>query len=84
MSALQICTVVLAIAACSLSEGPMYLLEDNISGRLTETNMAFQIANNLSANAPFDFSDEENFEWEPYDGWFNNPAHVNWGGYGKQ
>lgn len=23
------------------------------------------------------------FEWEGYDGWYNNPAHPDWGGAGK-
>lgn len=24
------------------------------------------------------------FEWEGYDGWYNNPAHPDWGGAGMQ
>ena len=30
-------------------------------------------------------SDEDylHFEWEGYDGWYNNPAHPDWGGAGK-
>ena len=26
---------------------------------------------------------ETHYEWENYDGWFNNPAHPEWGGAGK-
>ena len=31
-----------------------------------------------------DRDDEEylSFEWEGYDGWYNNPAHPDWGGAG--
>lgn len=25
---------------------------------------------------------EPGYEWEGYDGWFNNPAHPDWGGAG--
>ncbi len=24
-----------------------------------------------------------NYEWEGYDGWYNNPAHPEWGGAGE-
>ena len=27
---------------------------------------------------------EEHYEWEGYDGWYNNPAHPEWGGAGRQ
>lgn len=26
--------------------------------------------------------DEPGYEWEGYDGWYNNPAHPDWGGAG--
>ena len=26
---------------------------------------------------------ETYFEWEGYDGWYNNPAHPDWGGAGN-
>jgi len=26
---------------------------------------------------------EEYYEWEGYDGWYNNPAHPEWGGAGE-
>ncbi len=25
-----------------------------------------------------------NYEWEGYDGWYNNPAHPEWGGAGER
>lgn len=27
--------------------------------------------------------DQVNYEWEGYDGWYNNPAHPEWGGAGE-
>ena len=27
---------------------------------------------------------EPGYEWEGYDGWFNNPAHPDWGGAGRR
>lgn len=85
MSALQI-ALLLVFASCSIAskpEGPVYLLEDNISSRLVQTNVQYQEENNLSPENPFEFSAEEKYEWESYDGWFNNPAHPEWGGYGE-
>ena len=29
-------------------------------------------------------NEEEHYEWEGYDGWYNNPAHPEWGGAGRQ
>ena len=26
--------------------------------------------------------EEPGYEWEGYDGWYNNPAHPDWGGAG--
>ena len=87
MFALQTYAILLAFSACSIAdkktEGPVYLLEDSISLRLVETNRQYQEDNKLSPENPLQFSDEENFEWESYDGWFNNPAHPEWGGYGE-
>lgn len=83
MSALQTCLLVLmAFAACTLALGPVYELEDSI--RLDVTNRDYQQANNLSPDNPMDtFSEVEYYEWEGYDGWFNNPAHPEWGAAGK-
>ena len=27
--------------------------------------------------------EEVGYEWEGYDGWYNNPAHPDWGGAGN-
>jgi hypothetical protein len=87
MSALQTCILVLAITVSSNAkkgtEGPVYLLEDNISPALEETNVQYQERNRLSPENPSLFSEEDNYEWESYDGWYNNPAHPEWGGYGE-
>lgn len=73
MSALQPCILVLAtFAAGSLALlGPVYELQDAV------------IDTDPSVVPPFPFSEQENYEWEGYDGWFNNPAHPEWGGAGE-
>ena len=38
----------------------------------------------LSAEARGSFSpDITDYEWIGYDGWYNNPAHPDWGGAGR-
>jgi hypothetical protein len=62
--------------------GPTYTLQNYI----TVDNSADRNTKNFSrttANAAQVFSHVEYFEWESYDGWFNNPAHPEWGGAGK-
>ena len=89
MSALQTCILVLAFAACTLALGPVYQLAEsaNIGATLTVNNEADQSAKNLTTDPAGRhyqfFSDVEYYEWQGYDGWFNNPAHPEWGGAGK-
>ena len=62
--------------------GPTYTLQTFIP----VNNFNDRQENNFSRNAASierAFSDREYFEWESYDGWFNNPAHPEWGGAGK-
>lgn len=62
--------------------GPTYTLQNMIM----VDNFADRQAKNFSAttaSAANTFSHVEYFEWESYDGWFNNPAHPEWGGAGK-
>lgn len=33
-------------------------------------------------NSHRDDEEYQYFEWEGYDGWYNNPAHPDWGGAG--
>ena len=74
MAALQACLFMLAYSTRVLAEGPVYELAANID-----------IDNSVSRsdfNLMFD-TDGRYYEWESYDGWFNNPAHPEWGGAGK-
>lgn len=74
MFALQTCILVLALSARSFAEGPVYTLRDAI-------NIVDNENNSLSSDV---FSREEFYEWESYDGWYNNPARPEWGGFGKK
>ena len=80
MPALLTCfLLLLAFAACSNAEGPVYELEFDVRGTLANFNDQYITSRFVNIT----FSDEKNFEWESYDGWFNNAAHVEWGGYGE-
>lgn len=83
MSAVLTGLLVIACAACTLALlGPRYVLPDDIPGQ--PDNSEYQRNLNLSAENPLRiFSDQFYYEWEGYDGWFNNPAHPEWGGAGK-
>ncbi len=75
-------TLVLLLAALSAAQsgslpGPTYLLENFIA----INNSAYQQA--VKTRAQESFSTTPYYEWEGYDGWFNNPAHPEWGGAGK-
>ena len=74
---------VAAAAAQGLDE-PAYTLQTYI--RLTDDNFQDRQLFNFSSNTTkMDniFSEDKTFfEWEGYDGWFNNPAHPEWGGAG--
>ena len=86
---LQTCVLILAFAVCiSVQQlGPVYVLEE--SARMSINNTADQRSRGLSTATPgeghFTFFEPDNmyYEWESYDGWFNNPAHPEWGGAGK-
>lgn len=66
-------------AGAGVNLGPTYTLQNYI----TVDNSVDRGAKNFSANPRESFSEVEYFEWEAYDGWFNNPAHPEWGGAGK-
>ena len=59
--------------------GPTYTLQTTIQ----IDNYADRQANNFSRNPTTAFSSVKYYEWESYDGWFNNPAHPEWGGAGE-
>lgn len=52
---------------------------DNMGDRM---NIETQIFGRLDSMNTI-ISDEEYYEWEGYDGWYNNPAHPEWGGAGE-
>ncbi len=62
--------------------GPTYTLQTKIEIDNTEarnrTRTRISNDNQLALNY-----DEEHYEWENYDGWYNNPAHPEWGGAGE-
>ena len=57
--------------------GPTYTLQTIIN---IDNNQSRRDANVNMARLNYD---ETHYEWENYDGWFNNPAHPEWGGAGK-
>lgn len=61
----------------SLSE-PVYTLENDINVSPNNDADRTSINNGIVFNA-----NETHYEWENYDGWFNNPAHPDWGGAGE-
>lgn len=86
---LQATLLALLVAAVSaqgagVNLGPTYTLQNII--QVTPDNSFDRQAKNFSATrqtATAAFSEVKYFEWESYDGWFNNPAHPEWGGAGK-
>lgn len=88
MAVLLQTTLVLVFAALAAAQssgvnlGPTYTLQNTIN----INNFADRQATNFSRDRTTirsTFSDVEYYEWEGYDGWFNNPAHPEWGGAGK-
>ncbi len=75
MSASAIILLLCAAIAVNAQLGPVYVLQNYIT--VTPNNTEDR------ALEPPTFSEREYFEWESYDGWFNNPAHPEWGGAGK-
>ena len=84
--AIKACLLVLAFASAAMAQGydgplsePLYTLQNDI-----------QVDNQMDRdeiNSRVDFnnsiSSQIYFEWQSYDGWFNNPAHPDWGGAGE-
>lgn len=57
--------------------GPTYTLQTNITIDNSEDRARANI------NTTYLNFEETHYEWENYDGWYNNPAHPEWGGAGK-
>ena len=65
--------------------GPTYTLQTNIITIPNNIGDRAEVENRTS-NFGMDRLNynESHYEWENYDGWYNNPAHPEWGGAGKQ
>ncbi len=59
--------------------GPTYTLQNVIN--VSPDNKADRNEKSFSQKGMF--SNASYFEWESYDGWYNNLAHPEWGGAGK-
>ena len=91
--ALKICLLVLACATVGLAQilgsvpgpelGPIYTLQTYMD---TNRNLADRntIMDRINVTESIQVAEPElHYEWENYDGWYNNPAHPEWGGAGK-
>ena len=70
-------TVAFAVAAFTmLAAGGALQVSANFAGKYADyVTQAFE-------NSSRDDESYLRFEWEGYDGWYNNPAHPDWGGAG--
>ena len=77
-AALQACLLVACAASALAQLGPVYELTPDplVDSDINEADQS-KILRRLN------FSEVEYYEWEGYDGWFNNQAHPEWGGSGK-
>ena len=91
--ALRICLLVLACATVGLAQilgsvpgpelGPIYTLQTFLDPNMNEGDRN-AIRNRINVTGSIRVTDPElHYEWENYDGWYNNPAHPEWGGAGK-
>ena len=90
--AVKICLLLLACATVGLAQilgsvpgpelGPIYTLQTYLPANLNELDRT-QTMMRLNLSEVIRSSTEVHFEWENYDGWYNNPAHPEWGGAGK-
>ncbi len=89
MALFKACLLVLAFASAAMAQGagytgplsePSYIL--NELGNIPVNNSADR--DMVEADIAVNISGRTYFEWQGYDGWFNNPAHPDWGGAGKQ
>ena len=88
MAVVKICLLLLALTSISMAytgydgslSEPVYTLQTmiNVSPSNADNRTSIQSEIGIVFNA-----DETHYEWENYDGWFNNPAHPDWGGAGK-
>lgn len=89
MSVLPACLLVLACVTSTFAErlGPLYTLSGTSNFPEESSNIGLEQRldfTEVTESGSDHFNEEgEYYEWEGYDGWFNNPAHPEWGGAGK-
>ena len=97
MALVKACLLVLACASAAMAQGdtslgksytgpltePLYTLNANLNETLMRNNTADRQNINDKIRFNESLSAQIYFEWQGYDGWFNNPAHPDWGGAGK-
>jgi hypothetical protein len=94
--ALKICLLLLACATVGLAQilgnvpgtelGPTYVLNQDIltnPGLNMDDRGRIRTRINVTGSIQQVERPEVHYEWENYDGWYNNPAHPEWGGAGK-
>ena len=79
------CILLMAFTAVSLAQ---YLPtpQPSYGGPNAVINVDNSAARNTieaESGLPNAIYEEEYYEWEGYDGWYNNPAHPEWGGAGE-
>ena len=85
--AIKACLLVLAFASAAMANQgysgplsePLYTLQTYVT--VNPNNTADR--DNVETNAGLVFNNETHYEWQGYDGWYNNPSHPDWGGAGK-
>ena len=96
---MKVCVLLLAFAAFAAAQPPYECENDGSPNSVIEfediTAAAYPDAyerrllteTRCSFHPVADEEDErhyqEYYEWEGYDGWYNNPAHPDWGGAGE-
>ena len=96
MNVCTICVLLLACAAACTAQrrgtvlddvpgselGPVYELQRIIPSDLNEVDQEV-IVRELNVSNIIRSTIGTEYEWETFDGWYNNPAHPEWGGAGK-
>ncbi len=62
--------------------GPVYELQISIQEDLNLDDQN-AIKRDLNVSDIIGANEKIHYEWETFDGWYNNPAHPEWGGAGK-
>ena len=75
LATIALAVTIAAVAACGLQvSAQSQSFEEYFEERIR----------NAFENSSRDDEEYLRFEWEGYDGWYNNPAHPDWGGAGKR